>query len=171
MPLAAPPDTSSHGWRTNCHMAANSRRGLPGTMTRSETPVVSLTNSTLRHVLPPSAVRNTPRSALGAHTWPSAATNTTSGSAGSITMRLICPTSPRPMNCQLLPASGDMKTPRPSTTSLRGLPSPVPTHTTFGFEGARASAPIDAVGWSLNTASHESPPSVVFHTPPAAAPT
>src|SRR5205823_11958806 len=112
-----------------------------GPMTPSAVPVVSLTNSTLCHVLPPSAVQNPPRSALGAHTWPSAATNTTSGSAGSITMRVICPTSPRPMNCQLLPASGDMKTPRPSTTSLRGLPSPVPTHTTFGFEGARASAP------------------------------
>src|SRR5256885_173379 len=97
-------------------------------------------------VLPPSAVRNTPRSALGAHTWPSAATNTTSGLAGSITIRVICPTSPRPMNCQLLPASGDMKTPRPSTTSLRGFPSPVPTHTTFGFEGASATAPIDDVG-------------------------
>src|SRR5437667_12892918 len=75
------------------------------------------------------------------------------------------------MNCQLLPASGDMKTPRPSTTSLRGLPSPVPTPTTFGFEGASAIAPIDAVGWSLKTASHESPPSIVCHTPPAAGPT
>ncbi len=75
------------------------------------------------------------------------------------------------MNCQLLPASGDMKTPRPSTTSFRGFDSPVPTHTTLGFEGASARAPIDDVGWSLNTASHESPPSVVFHTPPAAAPT
>src|SRR5438552_8815147 len=74
------------------------------------------------------------------------------------------------MNCQVLPASGDMKTPRPSTTSLRGLPSPVPTHTRFGFEGASATAPIDDVGWSLKTASHESPPSIVFHTPPAAAP-
>ena len=61
-------------------------------------------------------------------------------------MRVICPTSPRPMNRQLLPASGDMNTPRPSTTSFRGFPSPVPTHTTFGFDGASAMAPIDAVG-------------------------
>src|SRR5205807_10313684 len=94
-----------------------------------------------------------------------------SGSAGPITLRVICPASPRPTRCQLSPASGDMMLPRPSTTSLRGFPSPVPTHTTFGFEGASATAPIDAVGWSLNTASHESPPSIVFHTPPAAAPT
>ena len=35
MPLPLPPDTSSHGWRTICHMPANSTRGLPGTMTRS----------------------------------------------------------------------------------------------------------------------------------------
>src|SRR6266702_5600222 len=171
MPLPLPPDTSSHGQRTNCHIPANQTRGFPGTITKSATPVVSLTNSTFCHVLPPSAVRNTPRSALGAHTWPSAPTRTTFGSNGSITMRVICPTSPKPMNCQLRPASGDMNTPRPSTTSLRGLPSPVPTHTTLGFEGAMATAPLDAVGWSLNTASQESPPSVVFHAPPAAAPT
>src|SRR6267143_168488 len=145
-PLPAPPDTSSQGRRTNCHIPANNMRGLPGTITRSAAPVESFTNSTFCHVLPPSAVRNTPRSALGAHTWPWAATKTTSGLAGSITIRETWPTSLRPMNCQLLPASGDMKTPRPSTTSLRGFPSPVPTHTTFGLEGASATAPIDAVG-------------------------
>src|SRR5207249_10404920 len=127
--------------------------------------------STFCQVLPPSAVRYTPRSGFGAHTWPRAATKTMSGLAGTITIWDTWPTSPRPMNCQLLPASGDMKTPRPSTTSFRGFDSPVPTHTTFGFEGASVTAPIDDVGWSLKTASHESPPSVVFHTPPAAAPT
>ena len=55
--------------------------------------------------------------------------------------------------------------------SLRMLPSPVPTHTTLGFEDARATAPIEAVGWSLKTASQESPPSTDLNTPPAAAPT
>src|SRR2546422_627299 len=42
-------------------------RGLPGTITRSVAPVVSLTNNTFCHVLPPSALRNTPRSGFGAH--------------------------------------------------------------------------------------------------------
>src|SRR6266550_138130 len=96
--------------------------GLPGTITRCAAPVESFTNSTFCHVLPPSAVRYTPRSALGAHTWPSAATKTMSGLAGSITIWETWPTSPS------------------------GFDSPVPTHTTFGFEGASATAPIDDVG-------------------------
>jgi len=140
-------------------------------MIKSATPVVSFTNSTFCQVLPPSALRYTPRSGLGAQAWPIAPTNTTSGSVGSTTTREICPTSPRPMNVHVLPASGEKNTPRPSTRSLRRFASPVPTHTRFGFEGASAMAPIEAVGWSLKTASQESPPSVVFHTPPAAAPT
>src|SRR4029077_6913845 len=119
----------------------------------------------------PSAVRYTPRSGLGAHTWPSAATKTMSGLAGSITIWETWPTSPSPMNCQLLPASGDMKTPRPSTTSFRGFDSPVPTHTTFGFEGESPPAPIHPVGWPFTPPPHESPPSIVFQPPPAAAPT
>src|SRR5207247_5583238 len=171
MPPPGPPEVSSHGRRTNCHSPANSTRGFPGTMMRSETPVVSLTNSTFCQVLPPSAVRNTPRSGFGPQTWPRAATNTTSGFAGSTTMRDIFPTSPSPANLQVLPASGEKNTPRPSTTSLRGLPSPVPTQTRFGLDGASAMAPTDAVGWSLKTASQELPPSVVFQTPPAPAPT
>src|SRR2546425_12073991 len=39
-------------------------------MTRSDTPVVSFANSTFCQVLPPSAVRNTPRSGFGAQAWP-----------------------------------------------------------------------------------------------------
>ncbi len=163
-PLPGPPDTSSQGWRTNCHIAANSTRGLPGAMTKSAAPVVSFTNSTFCQVLPPSPVRNTPRFAF-------AATNTMSGLVGSTTMREIWPASPRPMSFQLFPASGEKNTPRPSTTSLRGFPSPVPTHTRFGFDAASPSAPMEAVGWSLKIASQVAPPSVVFHTPPAPAPT
>src|SRR3989475_5472415 len=166
MPLPGPPEINSQGWRTTCHIPANSTRGLPGTMTRSDTPVVSFTNRTFCHVLPPSAVRYTPRSAFAAQAWPTAPTNTTSGFVGSITIREICPTLPRPMKDQVLPASGEKNTPRPSTMSLRMFASPVPTQTRLGLEGAKAMAPIDAVGWSLKTASQESPPSVVFHTPP-----
>src|SRR5438132_1598496 len=40
-------------------------RGLPGTITRCAAPVESFTNSTFCHVLPPSAVRYTPRSGFG----------------------------------------------------------------------------------------------------------
>src|SRR5438270_491348 len=99
MPLAVPPDTSSHGWRTNCHSAANSSRGLPGTMIRSAAPVVSFANSTLRHVLPPSAVRNTPRSALGAHTWPSAATTTTHRGPEVAELHVVQGVRPRRRGC------------------------------------------------------------------------
>src|SRR5260370_7076687 len=86
-------------------------------------------------------------------------------------MREICRASRSPIACHVLPASGDMKTPRPSTTSLRGLPSPVPTHTTFGLDGASAIAPIEAVGWSAKTAVQAFPPSLVFHPPPPPPPT
>ncbi len=48
--------------------------------------------------------------------------------------------------------------------------SPVPAHTTFGLTGSRASAPMDATGWSSNTGSHPMPPSTVLKTPPDAAP-
>src|SRR4029077_14202698 len=89
IPPPAPPETSSQGRRTNCHIPANSTRGLPGTMTRSAAPVVSFTKRDCCQVWPPAAVRNTPRSTLGAQTWPSAATKTMSGFEGSMTMRLI----------------------------------------------------------------------------------
>ena len=52
-------------------------------------PVLSSTNSTFAHVLPPSVVLYTPRSALLVHSWPEAATNTTSGFVGWIRMRGI----------------------------------------------------------------------------------
>ena len=69
--------------------------------------MVSFTNRTFCHVLPPSPVRYTPRSGPGVQAWPTAATNTTSGFAGSMTMREICPTSASPANFQLFPASGE----------------------------------------------------------------
>src|SRR5256884_2176216 len=118
-------------------------RGLPGTITRCAAPVESFTNSTFCHVLPPSAVRYTPRSGLGAHTWPRAATKTMSGLAGTITILETQPTPPRPTNYHLFPAFGDMKTPRPSTTSFPRFLSPGPTHTTLRFEGGNATAPIE----------------------------
>jgi hypothetical protein len=54
--------------------------------------------------------------------------------------------------------------------SRTAQPSPVPAHTTFGLVGATASAPI-ACDDSLSKVGFQvAPPSVVFHTPPEAAP-
>ena len=47
----------------------------------------------------------------------------------------------------------------------------MPTHTTFGLEGARVMAPIDDVDWPVKTGSQVVPWLVVFHTPPVAVPT
>src|SRR6185312_56624 len=170
-PLPFPPFSRFHGKRRTCHMPAKSTLGLPGCITRSLVPVVSFTNNTFFHVLPPSVVRNTPRSALGFHTLPMAATNTRSALVGSMTIREIWPASLSPMKCQLWPASVERYTPCPFTTSLRMLPSPVPTHTMFGLFGASAIAPIDASGSFSNTAFHVMPPSSVLNTPPALGPT
>ena len=49
--------------------------------------------------------------------------------------------------------------------------SPLPTHTTCGFEGASVTSPIEAVGWLANTAWKVCPAFVVFQTPPVAVPT
>src|SRR3984957_8912540 len=42
---------------------------------------------------------------------------------------------------------------------------------TLWSESATAIAPIEAIFWSSNTGFHEAPTSVLFHTPPATAPT
>src|SRR6184192_2141438 len=59
-PPPAPPETSCHGLRCACQKAAYSTAEFDGSSTRSEIPVESLRNSTLRHVLPPSVVFHTP---------------------------------------------------------------------------------------------------------------
>jgi hypothetical protein len=53
---------------------------------------------------------------------------------------------------------------------LRTQASPVPTHTMFGSDGAMAMAPMDWAGWSSKVGLQLIPPSVVFQTPPEAAP-
>ena len=49
--------------------------------------------------------------------------------------------------------------------------SPVPTHTTFGSDGAIAIDPIDCAFCLSKTGFQWFPASVDFHTPPDAAPT
>ncbi len=89
MPLSGPPLTICHGSRRLSYVAAYSTDGLRGSMTRSMTPILSLTNNTFSHVAPPFVVLNTPRSALSEYRWPMAATKTTSGLDGSIAMRAM----------------------------------------------------------------------------------
>ena len=73
-PLRPPPASMPHGERWNFHIAAYMIRGLVGSMERSVAPVESLMNKIFFQVLPPSMVRNTPRSGLGPNACPIAAT-------------------------------------------------------------------------------------------------
>src|SRR3954451_21493350 len=63
-PLPGPPLDIEYSTRNASHIAANITSGLLRSMAMSTAPVLSSRNSTLRHVLPPSAVLNTPRSLL-----------------------------------------------------------------------------------------------------------
>ena len=61
--------------------------------------------------------------------------------------------------------------PSPMTSLSRmAHASPVPAQTTLASDGATASAPMAATGMESETGVHRMPPSVVFHTPPDAAP-
>src|SRR3954469_19361684 len=73
-----------------------------------------------------------------------------------------------PIRVQCSPPSIDLYTPSPIDALLRGLPSPVPAKTTFGFEGATAIAPIDATACPSKTGLRVVPPLVVLTTPPLA---
>ena len=48
--------------------------------------------------------------------------------------------------------------------------SPVPAQTMLESDGATASAPMAVTAKASDTGVHRTPPSVVFHTPPDAAP-
>src|SRR6266849_2354262 len=170
-PLPGPPLCRCHVFTSNCHIPANTVFGSPGSIARSEQPVLASTNSTRVHVLPPSAVRYTPRSCCGPYARPRAHTSTTSGSAGWITIRAIRPVAWRPLCCQLRPPSVERYTPLPSAVVERMKNvSPVPAQRTLCADGASASAPIAWAGWLSNTACQCTPPSSVFQMPPEAAP-
>ena len=95
-PLRPLPDCIPQGERWNFHIAAKRIRGLVGSSEMSVAPVESLRNSTFFHDVPPSVVRNTPRSAFGPKACPIAATYARSGSRGSIRMVVICCVPARP---------------------------------------------------------------------------
>src|SRR5690348_10062058 len=81
-PLPGPPLNMAHVCMTTSHVPAKSTPGLVASIERPEQPVFSLTNSTRFHVVPPSVVRNTPRSSCGPVARPSAQTKTMLGFAG-----------------------------------------------------------------------------------------
>src|SRR2546430_16004432 len=126
IPPPGPPDTSCHGLRCACQKAAYSTSGLDGSRTRSEIPVESLRNSTLFHVLPPSVVLYTPRSAFGPKACPWAPTHTMSGLAGWKRAREVCRVSASPTKAQGLPPSIALEPPRPGGRSPRYGRSPGP---------------------------------------------
>ena len=95
-------------------------------MSTSTKPVVSLMNFLFTHVLPPSVVLKSPRSRLGRHAAPRAATHAVFGSVGCTITRPMCSVSLRPMKVHVRPPSTDLKTPPPGEIELRELGSPVP---------------------------------------------
>ena len=85
-----------HGVRWNFHIDAYTMRGLFTSIDRSAAPVLSLRNSTFFHVVPPSVVRNTPRSGEGPNACPSDDTNAMSGLEGCTRSAVICCVFPSP---------------------------------------------------------------------------
>src|SRR5437868_4887999 len=94
-----------HGLRCPRHIHAYSTSGFAGLISRSAAPIESDTNSTLRQLLPPSVLLNTPRSALLLNALPIAATHTVFGLVGCTRTAPIWPASYNPANVQVLPPS------------------------------------------------------------------
>src|SRR6476646_2858838 len=138
---------------------------LPDSAEMSEQPVWVAMKSTRFQVRPPAAVLHSPRSSLGPHSRPNAQAYTTFASRESMTRRAMRSDFSRPMRVQCSPPSTDRYTPSPIDALLRGLPSPVPAETTFGFEGATAIAPIYATVCPSKTGLNVVPPLVVLMIP------
>src|ERR1700676_5595107 len=110
----APPLLSIQGVRQPSHIAAKSTCGFLGSKTISMAPVRSSRYKTFSQFLPPSRVRNTPRSLLGPYAWPSAATYTMSGLLGWMMSAPMCRVSRKPTFVQVLPAAVDLYTASPA---------------------------------------------------------
>src|SRR5690606_5936600 len=107
-PEPGPPLESIHSVRYASQKPAYMTCGFDGVSARSTAPARSLRYSTLRQVLPPSVLLNTPRSSFGPNSRPSAATYTRSQLVGWMRMRPIARASVSPMCVQVLPASVDL---------------------------------------------------------------
>ncbi len=106
--VAGPPLMMSQPLRKPRYIPAYTSFGFDMLIATTRAPVSLFTKSVFFHVLPPSAVLNTPRSAFGPNGEPSAAAHTMSGFVGWTTMEPICPVSFRPMNSHVRPASVDL---------------------------------------------------------------
>lgn len=86
-------------------------------------------------------------------------------------MRAIARVRSRPARVHVAPASVERYTPVPQPLLLRSLASPVPSQTTFAFDGATATAPVETNDSFSVTDENDAPLSVVFIRPPCAAAT
>src|SRR5688572_12327097 len=145
MPLPGPPPTKQHAVRRRWYVAANSVFGFDGSIAISVAPVFSSTYSTLFQLWPPFVLLKTPRSAFGPNRFPTAATHTMSGFVGCTMMRAIDCVSRSPTCVNVRPPSVERYMPSPNDELCRLFASPVPTYTTFGFDGATSTAPTDDV--------------------------
>src|SRR5262249_10896192 len=108
------------------------------------------------------------RSLFGPQRWPVAATYTTSGFRGSMTIRAMWCVSSNPIRVQDFPASVDLYTPLPQDDDCRLFDSPVPTHTTFSSEGAIATSPMGGVDCASKRDSQVVPRLTDLNSPPVA---
>src|SRR3954471_21840866 len=111
-----------------------------------------------------------PRSGVGVHTLPWAATYTRSGFVGCTRTRAMCRVASRPSDVHVFPASVDFHTPSPCETLPRIGYSPPPTYTTSGLEGATAIAPIVPPKYLSVTGAHDWPALIDLKTPPPVVP-
>src|SRR5215213_9871830 len=108
MPLLGPPLNIAHVCITTCHAPANKTFEFLASIVTPEQPVFSSTNNECFHVLPPSFVRNTPRSRCGPVARPNAHTKTMFGLVGCTRIFVIRPVSPSPMLTHVVPESTDL---------------------------------------------------------------
>lgn len=97
-----PPENVS---RRTGHAAAYSVSGSAGSICTSTNPVLLSMNLLFSHVLPPSVVLNSPRSAFGPQKCPTAATYAMSGFFGCTAMRPMWCVSFSPHAVHVLPPS------------------------------------------------------------------
>src|ERR1051326_6746113 len=127
MPLPGPPPLKPHAVRCRWYIAAQRFCGLLGSITISVALVFSSTYSVFVHVLPPSVVMNTPRSAFGPYRWPPTAIHTVFGSRGWTMRRPSVCAFLKPMLLNVYPPSVLLYSPSPYDVVCRLLASPVAT--------------------------------------------
>src|ERR1035437_3210334 len=157
--------------RRRWYMEAYMTSGSAYEIRTSLAPVSASPLITARQLFPPSVVLKRPRSPPGPKSGPVAATNTTSGFLGSMTILLMCFDSRRPTCANVFPPSVDLYSPSPHDVLCRLFDSPVPIHTTFGLDCCTATAPIESRPRSCRSGVNCAPLLVVFQTPPCAVPT